>query len=115
MAMRAPAPIAASLTPAVRATIVRDVQAAGPIAGSLGLRGDPGHPNPHARSPLTPAIGQVARASFVDALTFVFEVAALLLAGGTVASLVLLRQTTSLSRAQDSAVEGTGHELAAAS
>jgi EmrB/QacA subfamily drug resistance transporter len=115
MAMRTPAPIAGALTSTVRQTIIHDLRTAGPIAGSLGLHGDQTHPNPHAHSPLAPAISQVARAAFADALTFVFKIAALLLAGGAVASLVLVRQPTSQPRIQRSSVGAEDGELAAAS
>jgi hypothetical protein len=115
MAMRAPSPIAGALTPTVRQTIIHDLRTAGPIAGSLGLRGDRAHPNPHAHSPLAPAISQAARAAFADALTFVFKIAPLLLACGAVASLVLVRQSTGQPRSQGSAVGAEDGELAAAS
>jgi EmrB/QacA subfamily drug resistance transporter len=89
LAIRVPAGLAASFTPAVKATIIREAQAAGPTAGSLGLRG-----YTHARSYLSPVIGQATRAAFVNALQLAFQVGALLLALGALAALLLVRQST---------------------
>lgn len=79
--------------PAVaKQTIITGVQKAGTIAGSLGLPSDPRHPSPYAGTPTYAQVQQIARASFVDGTTSILHIAAVILAIGALASLVLVRK-----------------------
>ena len=93
VAVRPPASVAAQLTPAVKGQIVRGIQQAGTIAGSLGLKGDPSHPNPYANSPLAPLLAAIARASFVDSTITIIRIAVVVLVIGTLAALVLVKRS----------------------
>jgi len=85
MALRAPLPAT------VKQTIIAGVQKAGTIAGSLGLPNDPRHPSPYAGTPTYAQVQQIARASFVNGTTSILHIAAVILAIGALASLVLVR------------------------
>ncbi len=93
LAVRPPAAVAAQLTPAVKQQIVHGIQQAGTIAGSLGLKGDPSHPNPYANSPLAPVLANIARASFVDSIVIIIRIAVVVLVIGTLAALILVKRS----------------------
>ncbi len=97
LALRLPAPLAASITPQVKHTIITGIQQAGTIAGSLGLPNDPSHPNPYAHSPLAPDLQRIARASFIAATTDILHIAAIILAVGALASLILVKRSDLLA------------------
>ena len=71
--------------------IIAGVQKAGTIAGSLGLPNDSRHPSPYAGTPTYAQVQQIARASFVDGTMSILHIAAVILAIGALASLILVR------------------------
>ena len=74
-----------------RQGIVNGIQAAGTTAGSLGLPASP--QNPYSTSPLRPALGEIAKSSFVGGTIDVFRIGAALVAVGLLASLFLVRRS----------------------
>lgn len=91
------------LTDEIRSRIIDGVQQAGTIAGSKGLAGGPS--NPFQDTPLYPAIQQIARTSFVDGTTFILYVAAIMLALGALAALVLIRKSDMVDEPQEARPE----------
>jgi len=81
----------------VKHTIITGIQQAGTIAGSLGLPNDPSHPNPYAHSPLAPDLQRIAREAFIAATTDILHIAAIILAVGALASLILVKRSDMLA------------------
>ena len=82
---------APGLTDGIRSKIIDGVQQAGTVAGSKGLPAGPS--NPFQDSPLYPTIQQIARTSFIDGMTFILYVAAIMLTFGALAALFLIRKS----------------------
>ncbi len=78
------------LTEPIRNGIVSGLQQAGPIAASLGLKGDGVHANPYAHLPLFPTLQSAAQSAFLGASADIVLVAGSLLAVGLIASLLLI-------------------------
>ena len=93
-------PLPGGMPDAARAGMIGGLQKAGTIAGSMGRISDPAHPNPYQGTPaytqLAPQLRQIARASFVDGTVDILRIAAVILAVGAVASLLLIKRSDML-------------------
>ncbi len=81
----------AHLTNAVKEKIISGVSQAGPLAGSTGLSGNGAHSS-FQDNPLFPTIKEIAQASFVNGTNDIIKIAAVILAIGAIASLLLIRK-----------------------
>jgi len=85
--------------------IITALQNAGTFAGSTGLRNPPAQFAQFVHQPEFPLIQKAVQESYISATTNSFVVAALLLAGGTIASLVLIRRQDMHPAAEDTTRE----------
>jgi len=81
---------AAQLTTDAKAQIIKGVSNAGPLAGSTGFSGQGGEA--FQQNPLLPKIQEIAHAAFINGVSDLIKVAAIILAIGAVASFFLIRQ-----------------------
>ncbi len=100
---------------AARTGMIGGLQKAGTIAGSMGRISDPAHPNPYQGTPaytqLAPQLRQIARASFVDGTVDILRIAAVILAVGAVASLLLIKRSDMLHEQWGAAPAGASAEV----
>jgi EmrB/QacA subfamily drug resistance transporter len=72
--------------------IITGLQQAGTFVGSTGLRHPTGQAAQFAQNPLFPQIQTIVQTGYIDATITIFRIAAVLLAVGAVAALVLVRR-----------------------
>ncbi len=72
--------------------IITSLQQAGTFVGSTGLKHPTGQAAQFAQNPLFPQVQAIVQESFIDATITIFRIAAVLLAVGAVAALVLVRR-----------------------
>jgi EmrB/QacA subfamily drug resistance transporter len=72
--------------------IISGLQQAGTFVGSTGLKHPTGQAAQFAHNPLFPQIQTIVQAGYIDATTAIFRIAAVLLAVGALAALILVRR-----------------------
>ncbi|HKD76214.1 MAG TPA: MFS transporter, partial [Ktedonobacterales bacterium] len=90
---------------AILSGIITNLQNAGTFAGSTGLRNPPAQFAQFVHQPDFPLIQKAVQESYISATTNIFIIAAILLALGTIASLVLIRRKDIQHMAQGTAIE----------
>ena len=95
------------LTEGIKQNIVDGVQRAGTTAGSTGLKGAP---TSFRDTPLFPEVQNIARASFIDGTVDIFRLAAIMLAFGALATLILVRSSDLIGYSPSEANEAKGKE-----
>lgn len=82
----------AGLGSSVRRSIISGIQQAGPMAGSLGLKGSSGQTNPYIHSPLFPSLQTAAKGAFLSSTADVVWLAGGMLLIGCISVLLLVRR-----------------------
>lgn len=84
----------------IKHSIIHGIQQAGTFAGSTGFRHLPPQFAQFANQPNFPAIQQIVQQAFIDGMIDILRIAAVILAVGALAALILVRKRDMLQQAQ---------------